>query len=134
MAQRILSARNERDGLLSVLWFNFAHYALRSWPWILAALGRRGALSEPGAAGVRLRAAGRRPLAARGARFAGSGISGGVHVHDCHAPELGQLVSCFGFLPPLRAAQRNGKTLRARFAMDHAICWWCWARGFPGNW
>jgi SSS family solute:Na+ symporter len=38
VAQRILSARNERDGLLSVLWFNFAHYALRSWPWILAAL------------------------------------------------------------------------------------------------
>ena len=38
VAQRILSARDERDGLLSVLWFNFAHYALRSWPWILAAL------------------------------------------------------------------------------------------------
>jgi SSS family solute:Na+ symporter len=38
VAQRILSARNERDGLLSVLWFNFANYVLRSWPWILAAL------------------------------------------------------------------------------------------------
>jgi solute:Na+ symporter, SSS family len=38
VAQRILSARNERDGLLSALWFNFAHYALRSWPWILAAM------------------------------------------------------------------------------------------------
>ncbi|HEV2489125.1 MAG TPA: sodium:solute symporter family protein [Candidatus Acidoferrales bacterium] len=38
IAQRILSARDERHGLLSVLWFNFAHYALRSWPWILAAL------------------------------------------------------------------------------------------------
>ncbi len=38
VAQRILSARNEREGVLSVLWFNFAHYALRSWPWILAAL------------------------------------------------------------------------------------------------
>src|ERR1700691_2170511 len=38
VAQRILSARNEREGLLSVLWFNFANYALRSWPWILAAL------------------------------------------------------------------------------------------------
>ena len=38
VAQRILSARDERHGLLSVLWFNFAHYALRSWPWILAAL------------------------------------------------------------------------------------------------
>ena len=38
VAQRILSARSEREGLLSVLWFNFANYALRSWPWILAAL------------------------------------------------------------------------------------------------
>jgi Na+/proline symporter len=24
--------------MLSVLWFNFAHYALRTWPWVLAAL------------------------------------------------------------------------------------------------
>jgi SSS family solute:Na+ symporter len=38
IAQRILSARNEREGLLSVLWFNFAHYALRSWPWIIGGL------------------------------------------------------------------------------------------------
>src|ERR1700730_8078535 len=38
IAQRILSARNEREGLLSVLWFNFANYALRSWPWVLTAL------------------------------------------------------------------------------------------------
>ena len=38
IAQRIFSARNERDGLLSVLWFNIAHYAVRPWPWIMAAL------------------------------------------------------------------------------------------------
>jgi Na+/proline symporter len=38
IAQRIFSARNERDGLLSVLWFNIAHYALRPWPWIITAL------------------------------------------------------------------------------------------------
>jgi SSS family solute:Na+ symporter len=38
IAQRIFSARDERNGLLSVLWFNVAHYALRPWPWILAAL------------------------------------------------------------------------------------------------
>jgi Na+/proline symporter len=38
IAQRIFSARNERDGLLSVLWFNVAHYALRPWPWIITAL------------------------------------------------------------------------------------------------
>jgi SSS family solute:Na+ symporter len=38
IAQRIFSARDERHGLLSVLWFNVAHYALRPWPWILTAL------------------------------------------------------------------------------------------------
>jgi SSS family solute:Na+ symporter len=38
VAQRIFSARDERQGLYSVLWFNIAHYALRPWPWILTAL------------------------------------------------------------------------------------------------
>src|SRR5712664_2504927 len=38
IAQRVQAARNERHGLLSVLWFNIAHYALRPWPWILTAL------------------------------------------------------------------------------------------------
>ena len=38
IAQRIFSARSERDGLLATLWFNIAHYALRPWPWILTAL------------------------------------------------------------------------------------------------
>jgi SSS family solute:Na+ symporter len=38
IAQRIFATRNERHGLLSVLWFNIAHYAVRPWPWILTAL------------------------------------------------------------------------------------------------
>src|SRR5262249_41658959 len=38
VAQRIFSAKDERNGLLSVLWFNIAHYAVRPWPWILTAL------------------------------------------------------------------------------------------------
>jgi solute:Na+ symporter, SSS family len=38
IAQRIFSARDERQGLFSVLWFNIAHYALRPWPWIRTAL------------------------------------------------------------------------------------------------
>jgi Na+/proline symporter len=38
IAQRIFSTRSERDGLLSVLWFNLAHYAVRPWPWILTGL------------------------------------------------------------------------------------------------
>ena len=33
--QRILSAKDERHGLLATLWFTIAHYALRPWPWIL---------------------------------------------------------------------------------------------------
>lgn len=35
VAQRILSAKDERHGLLATLWFNVAHYGLRPWPWIL---------------------------------------------------------------------------------------------------
>jgi Na+/proline symporter len=38
VAQRIFSARTERDGVLATLWFNIAHYAVRPWPWILVAL------------------------------------------------------------------------------------------------
>ncbi|HEV2388922.1 MAG TPA: sodium:solute symporter family protein [Candidatus Acidoferrales bacterium] len=38
VAQRIFSASDERQGVLSALWFNFAHYALRTWPWAVAAL------------------------------------------------------------------------------------------------
>ena len=38
IAQRIFSARSEKDGVLATLWFNVAHYAVRPWPWILVAL------------------------------------------------------------------------------------------------
>ncbi len=38
IAQRIFSAKDERNGVLATLWFNVAHYALRPWPWILTAL------------------------------------------------------------------------------------------------
>jgi SSS family solute:Na+ symporter len=38
VAQRIMSTRDERHGLLATLWFNIAHYALRPWPWILVGL------------------------------------------------------------------------------------------------
>ncbi len=38
VAQRIFSARDERQGLYATLWFNIAHYAVRPWPWILTAL------------------------------------------------------------------------------------------------
>lgn len=38
VAQRMLSARNERHALGATLLFNAAHYALRPWPWIIVAL------------------------------------------------------------------------------------------------
>ncbi len=38
IAQRMLAAKSERDALGGTLLFNIAHYALRSWPWIIVAL------------------------------------------------------------------------------------------------
>ena len=38
IAQRMFSAKDERNSLLATLWFNVANYALRPWPWILVAL------------------------------------------------------------------------------------------------
>ncbi len=38
IAQRMMSAKDEKHSLFATLWFNIAHYALRPWPWILAAM------------------------------------------------------------------------------------------------
>lgn len=38
VAQRMLSARDEKNAVLATLLFNISHYALRPWPWILIAL------------------------------------------------------------------------------------------------
>ena len=38
IAQRMLSAKEEKDAVKATLLFNIAHYALRPWPWILIAL------------------------------------------------------------------------------------------------
>ncbi|HEU5163525.1 MAG TPA: hypothetical protein VFV54_10295, partial [Thermoanaerobaculia bacterium] len=38
VAQRIFSAKTERDGVLATLSFQVAHYALRPWPWIVTGL------------------------------------------------------------------------------------------------
>lgn len=37
-AQRMLSARSERDSFLGYLWYLIAHFCLRPWPWILVGL------------------------------------------------------------------------------------------------
>ena len=38
VAQRMMSARDERHSLLATLWFTIAHYCIRPWPWIIVAL------------------------------------------------------------------------------------------------
>ncbi len=38
IAQRMLSAKNERHAVGATFFFNAAHYALRPWPWIIVAL------------------------------------------------------------------------------------------------
>jgi Na+/proline symporter len=38
VAQRMFSAKDERNSLLSTLWFNIAHYALRPWPWVVVGM------------------------------------------------------------------------------------------------
>ncbi len=38
IAQRMMSAKDEKHALLASLWFNVAHYAIRPWPWVIVAL------------------------------------------------------------------------------------------------
>ncbi|MEW6322235.1 MAG: sodium:solute symporter family protein [Acidobacteriota bacterium] len=38
VAQRMMSARDERHSFYATLWFTVAHYCLRPWPWILTGL------------------------------------------------------------------------------------------------
>ena len=38
IAQRMLSAKDEKNAVLATLLFNVAHYAIRPWPWIIIGL------------------------------------------------------------------------------------------------
>ncbi len=38
IAQRMLAAKNEKNAIGATLFFNFMHYAIRPWPWIIVAL------------------------------------------------------------------------------------------------
>jgi Na+/proline symporter len=38
IAQRMMSAKDERHSLFATLWFTVAHYCVRPWPWILVGL------------------------------------------------------------------------------------------------
>ncbi|UZO80287.1 Na+:solute symporter [Aquimarina sp. ERC-38] len=46
IAQRMLSAKDEKHAVGATLLFNIAHYALRPWPWILIALASLVAFPE----------------------------------------------------------------------------------------
>lgn len=39
IAQRMLAAKDEKNAIGATLLFNFMHYAIRPWPWIVVALG-----------------------------------------------------------------------------------------------
>ncbi len=38
VAQRMMSAKDEKHSLLATFWFQVAHFAIRPWPWIIVAL------------------------------------------------------------------------------------------------
>jgi Na+/proline symporter len=38
IAQRMMSAKDEKHSLFATLWFTVAHYCVRPWPWILVGL------------------------------------------------------------------------------------------------
>src|SRR5918993_1860601 len=38
VAQRMMSAKDERHSLLATLWFTIGHYCVRPWPWIIVGL------------------------------------------------------------------------------------------------
>ena len=38
IAQRMMSAKDEKNSLFATLWFIIAHYCLRPWPWIIVGL------------------------------------------------------------------------------------------------
>jgi Na+/proline symporter len=48
VAQRMMSARDEKHSFLATLWFTVAHFCVRPWPWIL--VGLASAVLYPGLA------------------------------------------------------------------------------------
>ena len=121
VAQRMFSAKDEKNSLGATLWFNIAHYALRPWPWIVTGLVALVVYSPNG--GISPNAAFTQnpeqgyvmilrdylPPALRGTD--GGGVSCGLHVHHRDAVELGQLVSGERFLQAVSAKRARAKNI-----------------------
>jgi len=120
IAQRIFSAKDERNGLLSVLWFNLAHYALRPWPWILTALAA--VVLYPGLAqperGYMLVATRQTPHALLGILLAGfmAAFMSTVATQLIGAVPIGG-----GFLPAFPEARRKRIALCERFTASDGV-------------
>jgi Na+/proline symporter len=54
IAQRMMSAKDERHSLFATLWFTIAHYCIRPWPWILVGLATLVLYPDLGAADKKL--------------------------------------------------------------------------------
>ena len=50
--QRMSAAKDEKEAVYATLWYNIAHYALRSWPWIIVGLASLVLLTEADFGGV----------------------------------------------------------------------------------
>ena len=105
IAQRMMSAKDEKHSLLATLWFQVAHYALRPWPWILVALAALvlyPAEPDKGATYV---------MVIRD--FLPSGLLGtitggifcGLYVNDCFTNSLGHIVYYQRFVPSVHKAR-----------------------------
>ena len=109
IAQRIFQrAERTRGAFLRAV---VQHRTLRAASVAVDSDGAGGdrALSRACASGVELHDDRQRARAACAARRDSRGISGGVHVHDRDAIELGQFVSGGGFLPAIFAARTKAR-------------------------
>jgi hypothetical protein len=119
IAQRMMSARDERHSFFATLWFTIAHYCLRPWPWIvvgLASLVLYPGLADKEAGYVMVM---RDFLPPAGAACC-SARSSPRTCHDFHAAQLGHVLPGQRLLSTLRQAGRYREALRVGVAhRDH---------------